>query len=311
MANTRLIKKRVKSIKNIWKITKALEMVAASKIIKAQKAALAAKPYAQAIYELVGSLPYESETKEIPLMRIPEVLRSDLYLIISTNRGLAGSLNANLFRFGENFLLQKKGLKHFFVTVGKKGRSFAVRQGTLFADFSDEKDGKKVISALTKLVVDGFSDETFDEVYILYSEFVNALTQKPRLKKLLPISKSILEEELKRKSFELLGESEGSLEEKKQVKDTLPINFTFEPDRISVLASLLPFYLEVQIAEALYEADASEHSARMIAMKNASENASELSLGLTLLYNKERQGLITSEIIDITTAQLSIPNQNG
>ena len=140
MANPRLIKKRVSSIKNIGKITKALEMVSASKIQKAQSAALNAKPYARVIYELVSSLATDLEVIEIPLMRIHEAPKSDLYIIVSTNRGLAGSLNTNLFKAVSTHIAKRGGIKHFFATVGKKGRSFAANNGELIAYFSDEKD---------------------------------------------------------------------------------------------------------------------------------------------------------------------------
>lgn len=306
MANPRLIKKRVGSIKNIGKITKALEMVSASKVQKAQILALNAKPYANTIYGLVGSLAGASGVKEITLMRTPKIVSSDMYIIVSTSRGLAGSLNTNLFRFAERFLQKKKGMKHSFVTLGKKGVAFAAENGKLVADFSEEKEIGSVVSALSRLVIDGFSDETYDEVYIIYSEFINALTQEPRIKKILPISKEILEEEVRHESFEILGNSGAS-----RVLSEAEKSYSYEPDAVTVLGNLLPFYLEIQIAEAIYEGQASEHSARMVAMKNANENANELSVGLTLLYNKARQSMITTEISDITTAQLSILSQNG
>jgi len=303
MANPKLIKKRVNSIKNIGKITKALEMVSAAKVQKAQAAALNAKPYAKLIYELVSSLSGKTNVSEIPLLRTPIKVNSDMIIFISTNRGLAGSLNTNLLKFSLDFLSQREGIKHSFITIGKKGRSFAATKGELVADFSDEKNISTISSSVTKLISEGFIQGTYDEVFIIYSEFINALTQEARVKHLLPISKSALKEEIGRESFELKGESDA-----KEKSIDSDISYSYEPDSVTVLSSLLPFYLEIQVAESIYEADASEHSARMIAMKNATDNSRELSESLTLVYNKARQTLVTNEISEITTAQVSLEN---
>src|SRR3989344_3553019 len=147
MLNPRLIKKRVNSIKNIGKITKALEMVSASKVQKAQDKAVSAKPYARTIYEIIANLAGDSESHEIPLMRQPELINNDLYILVSTNRGLAGSLNTNLFRKAFEFIKQKN-TKHSFITIGKKGRTFAATEGKLEADFSEYKDWGSLISAV-------------------------------------------------------------------------------------------------------------------------------------------------------------------
>ncbi len=302
MANPRLIKKRVGSIKNIGKITKALEMVSASKIQKAQNKAISAKPYALAIYELIGNLSGDSEIAGIPLMRQSGEVRNDLYILISTNRGLAGSLNTNLFRKIEVYIGGKSEANHHFITIGKKGRNYALANGTLEADLSSEKESGTIIAAITNIITDGFIGEKFDEVYIVYSDFITALTQSPTIKKILPIERKVLKEEVEAGTFDIVGR------EGEKRSDTLAekTNYYYEPDPVTVLSNLLPFYLEIQIAEALFEAEASEHSARMIAMKNASDNASELSGGLALLYNKARQAAITTEISDITTAQATL-----
>jgi len=302
MANPKLIKKRVTSINNIKKITKALEMVSASKVQKAQTAALNAKPYARLIYELVNSLSGDIKLTEIPLMRVPDKSTSDLYIIVSTNRGLAGSLNTNLFKFFTIQLAKLSGRDNSFVTVGKKGRSFAVSSGRLLADFSEDKDLGSVVSAVTRLITDGFVDGEFGAVYIAYSEFINALKQEPRVKQLLPILKSTLLEEGE-EHFDLYGKSAHLSSD-----STSDLRYSYEPDPVEVLRMLLPFYLEIQVAESIYESSASEHSARMIAMKNATENATELSASLSLEYNKARQTLITGELSDITTALVSLPS---
>lgn len=299
MINPRLIKKRLSSVKNIGKITKALEMVSASKVQKLTEKALNAKPYAKLIYELVGNLAGDSEAMEVSLMKQPEKIESELYIIISTNRGLAGSLNTNLFRNLSKHL-EGNNLKHNFITIGKKGRSFALLNGNLVADFSDYKEKTDIVSSVNKIIVDGFIDGTYDAVYIVYSDFITALSQEPSVKRILPIEKSELTSE--QMDTEIKGRRETEFEKLKTVKRS----FHYEPDPVTVMESLLPYYLEIQLVESLYEAEASEHASRMIAMKNASDNSEELSFGLSLEYNKGRQSLITTEISDITTAQASL-----
>ncbi len=303
MANLRLLKKRVLSIKNIGKITRALEMVSASKVQRTQDKALKAKPYSQIIYELVSLLASNTKQEEVPLMRDPKVVKADLYILISTNRGLVGSLNNNLFKFVGKNLKESQGIEHYFITVGKKGRYFAVKNGKLLADFSETKDFQALVGSLVKLISDGFIKEEFDSVYVVYSDFINILIQKPRVKRILPVTNLLLEKEKKRDHFEIIGDYQ---ENKEIIKEK--VVYYFEPDPVSVLNSLLPFYLEIQIAESFYESEASENSARMVAMKNATENSRELSGLLSLEYNKERQSMITTEISDITTAQLSLKN---
>jgi len=287
MANPRLISKRVKSIKNIGKITKALEMVSASRVQKAQDKAVSAKPYADMIHELVGSLWGERASVEIPLLRQPIEIRSDLIILVSTNRGLAGSLNTNLFRSLSQFL-EKRNTKHSFIAVGKKGRTFAMQTGELVADFSGNNALGSKVTDIVKIAMEGFVTGAYDEVFIVYSNFLTVLTQEPTLKRILPIS-----------AEELFVE--GETEDVKRAA-----NFSYDPDPVTVLQELLPYNIEIQVAESLYEAEASEHSARMIAMKNASDNARELTEGLSLEYNKARQSMITTEISDITTAHESL-----
>lgn len=302
MINPRLIKKRVNSISNINKITKALEMVAASKVQKAQEKALRSKPYAEMIYELTGNLSGEKEIRDVPLMKQPETIGNVLCIIISTNRGLVGSLNNNLFKKTNKHFKERK-ISLFFITVGIKGRPFAITKGKLEADFSDEKERENTVSAIVKIVSEGFIEGKYDEVNIAYNDFVSAFQQEPTIKKILPVSRENIIVSKETEAFELSGRQSDQKEKEKSLKRDV---YMYEPDRIKVLNQLLPYYLEVQIAESLYEAEASEHSARMVAMKNASDSASELKEGLSLEYNKARQNIITTELSDITTAQASV-----
>ncbi len=298
MANPRLIKKRVSSIKNINKITKALEMVAASKVQKAQEKALNAKPFARTIYELVHTFAQETDPKNVPLLRVPENITKTLYILVSTNRGLAGSLNTNLFRGLLDFFSKHDMSEKLFVTVGKKGRTLALSHGSLLADFSEYTPQQAAVAPLIKLVTEKFTAEEIDEVYLVYNDFVSALNQEPTIKKILPLTTKELAEESATDVMNLTPDEEITMEN--------TASYSFEPNADEVLSQLLPFYLETQLTSILLEAEASEHSARMVAMKNASENAQELNLALSLEYNKARQSTITTEINDIVTAGASL-----
>ena len=277
MENPRLIRKRIQSVKNIRKITKALEMVSASKVRASQAKEKAGKPYSMKMYELVSLLSGKAEGEKIDLFAKGKGVKK-LFILVSTNRGLCGSLNTNLFRA---VLESAKAIpkdERLFVTVGKKAVGFAILTGQLVADFSNPSR-QSSISSIISLALDEFKKGTISEVYIVYSDFVNALTQKPTVKKLLPILRDNLE-----------------------IPNPSSVDYVFEPEAKLVLETLLPFYLEVQLKDAFLESEASEHSARMLAMKSASENAYNLGLSLTLVYNEVRQQAITDEIADVTRA---------
>jgi F-type H+-transporting ATPase subunit gamma len=176
----------------------------------------------------------------------------------------------------------------------------AAQKGQLVADFSESRDFGNKVTDIVRLAIEGYVTESYDEVYVVYSDFITALSQEPVVKKILPIETEELSE-----GYET-GDLKGRRERVGNQETSTGSYFTYEPDPVTVLTDLLPYYIEIQIAESLYEAEASEHSARMIAMKNASDNASELTEGLSLEYNKARQSMITTEISDITTAQESL-----
>lgn len=288
MANIKLIKNRIKSAKNISQMTKAMEMVAASKMKKAQEAAVLGKPYAEKIQIIVTELARRTDPKLHQLLSEGNSSGQNLYIIITTNKGLCGGLNTNLFRYLLNFL--KDADPKFsgeYLTLGKKGERFVVRDNkTLIADFSDTIPFSQAVGALSKIFVEGFISRKYGQVYLVYNTFINAIKQDPTMKLILPIVG------LKRRV-------EG--EEKEELTE-----FLIEPNIDEVLDSLLPHYLENQIRAAIHEAEASEHSARMIAMKNASDAANDLIDGLSLMYNKARQEKITYEIADIVTARLGM-----
>lgn len=291
MASERQIKGRIKASRNISQITQAMQMVAASKMRRAQTAAISGRPYAQKIAEMVSLLVSRIDPSKHPLLR-QSITGKTLIVLVSTNKGLLGGLNANLFKSLSKWFNDEMLSQSVFVTLGKKGEQLLLRTNrTLVADFSDTTPFTQSIPALTTFITEGFLKGEFKEVYVVFSNFLTALSQEPTKRKILPIS-------------EFTNELE-------QAKDTTqpekkPLEFVIEPSIDMILDSLLFHYLENQIRDALFEAEASEHSARMIAMKNATDNAKELIDILTLEYNKARQAKITSEIADIVTARMAV-----
>ena len=288
MANQKAIKKRLSSVKNIKKISKALEMVAASKVQKAQEKALASKPFADRIFELMQKLDSKVSEKEIPLLRKDKITGNRLFIIVTSDRGLCGSLNSNLLRHISSFLENFKDGTNYFITVGKKGRFFSLEHGELLADFSDAKPKESAVTYITRSAMDEFLEKRIDSVYIVYSDFVSALNQEAKVKQILP----------------LVGNKKAGFEEEKNIKNGS--KYTYEPDETELLNMVIPFYLETQVRDVIFESEASEHSARMVAMKNATDNADNLSYNLNLQYNKIRQQAITTEISDIVTASASL-----
>ena len=284
MANIKLIKRRKKSAQNISQITRAMEMVAASKMKKAQETALNSKPYTDRITLAIKELASKINRNDFPLLNQGNPEGRKLIILISTNKGLCGGLNTNLFRYLLHSLSDEE--KTEFISIGRKGEYFVIKSNKkLLADFSKDLPFTKSVPAVTKMFVEGFLNGTYKEVYLVYNNFVSALTQEPVRKKILPIE---------------------YLEETDNVAQTNFSEFLLEPSPIEVLNSLLPHYLENQLRTAIFEAEASEQSARMIAMKNATDAALDLIDDLTLQFNKARQEKITYELADIVTARMAV-----
>lgn len=281
MATIRSIQKRIKSAKNISQITKAMQMVSASKMRRAQDAAVKAKPYQEKIVEAVHMLSSGVDRSAHPLLREASETGKTLVVIISTNKGLCGGLNTTLFRSVTKWF--GTGNDVLYVTLGKKGQQFVLRNNkSLTADFSGDEFLESA-QPVTELFVNQFVEGTYKEVYIVYNKFINSLNQKPARERVLPIELETTEE-----------------------TEHTDASFTIEPSTARVLNALLPHYVEIQVRSAIVEAAASEHSARMIAMKNATDNAKNLISDLTLAYNRLRQEKITYEIADIVTARVSM-----
>jgi F-type H+-transporting ATPase subunit gamma len=283
MASIRLLRGRIKSVKNIAQITKAMEMVAASKMKKAQAQAVAGKLYAQKIYDMVMELGNKSNSANHPLLRKEGVVSGKrLVILLSSNKGLCGSLNTNLFRFFIKAYPSNESQD--YVSIGKKGSEFIVRTGgSLTADFSQSSSFIDTVPALAELAVEGFLSKKYDGVDLIYSEFFSALKQMPVKKTILPLTIAL------------------SPTEKKSEDE-----FLIEPSISEVFNELLPHYIENQIRDAVLQAEASEYSARMVAMRNATDNAKSRIEDLTLMYNKARQEKITYEISDMITARMTV-----
>src|SRR3989440_3162142 len=289
MANTQDIRRRIKSIRNTAQITKAMQMVAASKMRHAQQHALAGRPYAALMNKVLVSLQKRTDPTLHPLLHIREV-KKELVLIISTDKGLAGSVNTNLFREASNFDASKSA----FVVTGKKARQFVSRtKRELLADF-ELKDSPSFVEtkAISKFVTEKFLNREVDKVSVLFTHFINTINQRAVVETLLPIS-----------NFDLAkGDSaDGAAEDVDPM-----LGYVFEPSAEVVLDIMLPYYIQYQVFQMVLDARASEHSARMVAMKNATDNANQFIKDLTLEYNKMRQAGITTELLEIATAQMAL-----
>jgi F-type H+-transporting ATPase subunit gamma len=283
MANTQDIRRRIKSIRNTAQITKAMQMVAASKMRRAQQHALAGRPYATLMNKVLVSLQQRTDHKLHPLLQVREIKR-ELVIVISTDKGLAGALNTNLFREAAQFEPTRSG----YVVVGRKARQFLSRtKRELLADF-ELKDAPTFVETkpIARFATKKFLYREVDKVSVLYTHFINTINQRPTVRTLLPIS-----------PFDL-PQAEASA-------DPL-LGYIFEPTAERVLEAMLPYYLQFQIFQMVLDARASEHSARMVAMKNATDNANQFIKDLTLEYNKMRQASITTELLEIATAQMAL-----
>ncbi len=281
MPSTREIRRRITSVKNLAQITRAMEMVSASKMRRAQRNVLATRPYADRILDVMSGLTarVSGASRKGTLLEQRAQVKSVAIIVVTPDRGLAGSLVTNILRRTTRLALeqQQQGRSYETLAIGKKGRDFLVRNNmNLVAEITKLGDYPKLVDTLgiATAVTNGFRDGKYDEVYMVYSEFVNTLVQRPAVKRLIPVETS--------------NEPTGA-----------QFDYNYEPDKEEVLSELLPRFVEVQLYQTMLEAIASEHSARMVAMRNATDNARELRRDLTLTFNKTRQANITKEVSEI------------
>jgi F-type H+-transporting ATPase subunit gamma len=284
MATIRQLRRRITSVRNTAKITNALQLVAASKMRRAQDRAVQARPYAEKIQFVLSGLASATDRGEeaaVHPLLVERPVETVGLLHVTPDRGLCGALNANLNRSATIFMTEQPNAAQL-VAVGKKGRDFFLRaRANVVAEFTELGDYPSELdtSTISKLIMDDFTEGNVDRVYLSYAEFVNTAVQRPIVKQLLPIAPPRMTDE---------EEAEAYRQE-----------YLFEPSPTDVFDRLLPRYVDMLVYEAILESVASEQSARMVAMKNATDNASDMEKELTLTYNKARQEQITTELLDI------------
>ncbi len=297
MPSTRDIRRRIKSVKNTAQITKAMQLVAASKMKKAQDQATAGRSYADLMNKVLVNLKDQTEEDLHPLLKEHEA-GGELMLVVTTDKGLCGGLNTNLLRM----VTEKTDEATTFVTVGRKGKGSLARLGrNLLADFHVHDPVHFAESKLvSQFLIDQFLEGKFARVTVAFTNFINTISQEPMVETLLPIRPIDLGRD---REFVGMGKDEpvqlaGS--------GAASAGYIFEPTPEAVLDTIVPLYLNYQVYQILLESRASEHSARMVAMKSATDNANELIDDLTLAYNKQRQAAITAELLEITTAMKAL-----
>jgi F-type H+-transporting ATPase subunit gamma len=291
MPSTRDIRRRIKSVKNTAQITKAMQMVAASKMRRAQQSALAGRPYASLMNQVLAEVTHAAVDFTHPLMEKREEGKRAV-IVVSTDKGLCGALNSNLMREAAKF----DKATTIYVTAGRKASQFIARTKRQLAAEFTYKDAPLFgeARAISKFAQDLFNKGEVSRVDVLFTNFISTLNQKPEVFPFLPVG------EIKGVTAGVHGHAT----QEKLMKGAT--EFIFEPKVEDVLGALLPHYLNFQLYQILLEAKASEHSSRMVAMKNATDNAKQLIKDLTLEYNKLRQANITRELLEITSAAMAL-----
>ena len=287
MPNTREVRVRIKSVQNIAQVTQALQAVSASKVRKSMQAMYDTRPYASKAWQVLTHIAAQPGRDTLhPLLTTRADIKNVLVVMISGDRGLAGAYNTNIVRFT---------LQHFndyqvpvsYITVGRKGREMLLRRRkTILAEFSNLPAAPTFVdvSAIGRLAVDEFLEGHYDEVFLVYSDFINLVRQEPAIKKLLPLEVETGTERV---------------EDYARVEKKLAASYIYEPGQTQILDEIVPRFTSLQVYQSIMESLASEHAARMVAMKNATDSATALGDALQLEYNQVRQQSITSEMLDI------------
>lgn len=283
MASPRLLRRRIKSITNTKKITKAMELVAASKMRRAVAGALASRAYADAAWRMVNNVASSTEHDKHPLLRRESLSGKTLLVVYTSDRGLCGGFNAQLLKVVSGFLKTKKSDSVDVIAVGKKGvmalSRFGVRITHSFTDLTNNPRFSDLRS-IAHLVIAGFQEGQYDDVHMAYTDFESAMTQHPVIRQLFPFAVQDMSESIS--------------------------SHTFEPSAEVILEEMLPRLVEMQLYQALLESAASEHSARMMAMRSASDSARDMIDAFTLAYNQARQAGITREIAEISGGKAAL-----
>ncbi|RJR31783.1 ATP synthase F1 subunit gamma [Candidatus Parcubacteria bacterium] len=300
---TREIRRRIKSVGNTKKITKAMELVSAAKMRKAVNNVLASRSYSKLAWDLLINLSEKTDPAKHPLLQRRELKRIGM-IIVTSNRGLCGSFNSQLLSVAQDYITRHKAQKVEvelgLVLMGKKGSELVHRYGhTAIAEFDkmDVTTRLSEITPLSRLIIRQYLEGKYDRIVIAYTDYVSSLKQVPRVRQLLPLDRE----------DELLGRVGVEKEDVQEALETIDEDgYIFEPGADVVLEELLSRMVEMQIYQAILESDASEHSARMLAMRNATDAANDMITDLTLAYNQARQSAITQEIAEISASTLAI-----
>lgn len=286
MANTREYRLRIRSIRNLSQVTRALQAVSASRVRRAMQAVASTRPYAAKTWQLLTHLAVQPGHASLhPLLAERAEKRNILVVLITGDRGLAGAYNTNIMRFtAQKF--DRQPIPVLYIAIGRKGRDLLIRRRkTIIGEYSHLPAAPtfRDVSAIGKHVVEDYLTGKVDQVFIVYTQFINMLRQVPTMKQLLP--------------FRLESETVHKMD--LSVQKRMSAAYTYEPGETEILDEIVPRFTELQIYQAILESLASEHAARMVAMKNATDAATELAAGLQLQYNKVRQQNITNEMLDI------------
>jgi F-type H+-transporting ATPase subunit gamma len=287
MPSAREMRQRIRSVENIAQVTRALQAISASRVRKAVQAVTATRPYAAQAWAVLQHLSTQPARGNIhPLLSERSEVRSILVVLVTGDRGLAGAYNTNVVRFTlENFRSAEAPVR--YIVVGRKGRDMMVRRrASIMAEFSrlPAEPAFADVSAIGRLAVEEFLEQKSDQVYLVYTDYINLLHQVPTMKKLLPLE---------------LDETAGTVMEFEARRTGPPLAYIYEPGETELIDQVVPRFTALQLYQAILESLASEHAARMVAMQNATQNANELSSVLRLDYNKARQQTITNEMLDI------------
>lgn len=304
---TREIKRRIRSIKNTRQITKAMELVSAAKMRRAVANVLATRTYANLGWELLTELSKKTPIESHPLLQEVAGTNRVAVLVVSSNRGLCAGFNNQLVSRVQSYVKKFIGdsnVKIDLITLGKKGRDIMWRAGyDIVAEFDKPDMTTKIeqVSAVAKLMINDYLAGKYDKIIMAYTDFVSPISQKPKLRQLLPIQTTQDPELGYAKAHHIPAEVVN-----KQLEKNFDFEYIFEPTPTEVLENLLPRLLEVQVYQAVLESDASEHSARMLAMRNATDAAKDMIDSLTLAFNQARQASITAELADITGGRVAV-----
>lgn len=298
MASARDIRRRIKGVRSTGKITRAMEMISGVKVRKAVQAVLDIRPYAREAIRILGHLDRATAEESHPLL-MERPVKKELYVVIASNRGLCGSFNAQVMKKVRQVCAEDESRGHVFITIGKKA-DMAIRrmQGEIIASFPQvlAAPSPDTLRPVAHVIVDEFEHGRVDRVVMIYTDYVSMLLQEVKVRALLPVAIKDV-----KKAMHEINQEDTREEEKK-----IPAEYVIEPSPKKVLWKMIPRLLEMELYHAILESNASQESARMIAMKNATDAAKEMALDLTLAYNQVRQSKITQEIAELSAGKAAL-----